>query len=51
VVLAAPYHRNGAGNSAMLDVFLASAGEAATRLAALRVDYVGFRPGAAERYT
>jgi hypothetical protein len=49
-VLAAPYHRNLAGNAAMLDVFLAPSGEALGRLKALGVDYVAFCPGAPERY-
>ena len=49
-VLAAPYHRNIAGNAAMLDIFLASPEEAQARLAALGVDYVAFCPGAPERY-
>jgi hypothetical protein len=47
-VLAAPYHRNVKGNTAMLDGFL-SPPEAA-RLKALGVDYVAFCPGAPERY-
>jgi hypothetical protein len=49
-VLAAPYHRNVRGNSAMLDVFLAPPAEAKRRFAALGVDYVAFCPGAPERY-
>jgi hypothetical protein len=50
-VLAAPYHRNPKGDAAMFDVFLSPPHEAATRLAALGVDYLAFCPGAAERYT
>jgi hypothetical protein len=49
-VLAAPYHRNEAGNIAMLDTFLATPGEAKAQLAAHAVDYVAFCPGAPERY-
>ena len=49
-VLAAPYHRNVRGNTAMLDVFLAPPNEAAVRLAALGVDYVAFCRGAPERH-
>jgi hypothetical protein len=49
-VLAAPYHRNVRGNSAMLDIFLAPVDRAAERLAALGVDYVAFCPGAPERH-
>ena len=49
-VLAAPYHRNGKGNAAMLDVFLAPPQQAAKRLAALGVDYVAFCHGAPERH-
>jgi hypothetical protein len=49
-VLAAPYHRNVAGNAAMLDVFLGTPKDAAARLAALGVDYVAFCPGAPERH-
>ncbi len=49
-VLAAPYHRNVAGNAAMLDVFLAPPAQAAKRLSALRIDYLAFCPGAPERY-
>jgi hypothetical protein len=48
--LAAPYHRNIKGNAAMLDIFLAPAGEAQRRLAALGVDYIAFCPGSPERY-
>jgi hypothetical protein len=51
VVLAAPYHRNGTGNSAMLDIMLGSPEEAVARLKSQRVDYVVFCPGAPERYT
>jgi hypothetical protein len=49
-VLAAPYHRNAAGNAAMLDVFLASPSEAAARMKTLAIDYVAFCPGAPDRY-
>jgi hypothetical protein len=49
-VLAAPYHRNLAGNAAMLDVLLAAPDDAGARLAALGIDYVAFCPGAPERY-
>jgi hypothetical protein len=49
-VLAAPYHRNGKGNAAMLDVFLGPPPQAAKRLAALGVDYVAFCHGAPERH-
>jgi hypothetical protein len=47
-VLAAPYHRNIQGNTAMLDAFLGAPD--AARLKALAVDYVAFCPGAPERY-
>ena len=49
-VLAAPYHRNVAGNGAMLDVFLATPGKARGYLASLGVDYVAFCAGSPERY-
>ena len=49
-VLAAPYHRNLAGNAAMLDIFLRPAAEASARLSALGADYVAFCPGAPERH-
>ena len=49
-VLAAPYHRNLAGNAAMLDVFLSTPQAAGVRLAGLRVDYIAFCPGAPERH-
>jgi hypothetical protein len=49
-VLAAPYHRNQAGNLAMLDMFLASPDAAQARMAARGIDYVAFCPGAPERY-
>ncbi len=48
--LAAPYHRNVKGNAAMLDIFLGPASEAASRLAALGIDYIAFCPGSPERY-
>jgi hypothetical protein len=47
-VLAAPYHRNIAGNTAMLDLFLAPPD--AARMQALGIDYVAFCAGAPERY-
>ncbi|MGA3310763.1 MAG: hypothetical protein ABSD08_19440 [Xanthobacteraceae bacterium] len=49
-VLAAPYHRNQAGNIAMLDMFLAAPNDAKVRMAARGIDYVAFCPGAPERY-
>jgi len=49
-VLAAPYHRNQAGNIAMLDMFLGAPNDAKARMAAHRIDYVAFCPGAPERY-
>jgi hypothetical protein len=49
-VLAAPYHRNVAGNAAMFDVFLGAPADAPPRLDALGVDYVAFCPGAPERH-
>jgi hypothetical protein len=49
-VLAAPYHRNIAGNAAMFDVFLGAPSEAAARLAARSVTYLAFCPGAPERH-
>jgi len=49
-VLAGPYHRNQAGNNAMLDMFLAAPDDAKTRMAAHGIDYVAFCPGAPERY-
>jgi hypothetical protein len=49
-ILAAPYHRNVKGNTAMLDVFLGPPDAAPARLAALGVDYVAFCPGAPERH-
>jgi hypothetical protein len=48
--LAAPYHRNVAGNGAMFDVFLSSPEQARRRLAELRVDFVAFCAGAPERF-
>jgi hypothetical protein len=50
-VLAAPYHRNVAGNGAMFDVFLSPPEIARQRLIELGVDYVAFCPGAPERYS
>jgi hypothetical protein len=49
-VLAAPYHRNQAGNNAMLDMFLATPNDAKLRMDAHGIDYVAFCPGAPERY-
>ena len=49
-VLAAPYHRNQAGNLAMLDMFLAAPDDAKARMATRGIDYVAFCPGAPERY-
>jgi hypothetical protein len=49
-VLAGPYHRNQAGNNAMLDMFLAAPDDAKVRMAAHGIDYVAFCPGAPERY-
>lgn len=48
--LAAPYHRNQAGNLAMLEMFMASPAEAQARMADRGIDYVAFCPGAPERY-
>lgn len=50
-VLAAPYHRNAAGNLAMLDLFLGAPKDAKARLDAKDISYLAFCPGAAERYT
>ena len=49
-VLAAPYHRNQAGNNAMLDMFLSTPNDAKVRMDAHGIDYVAFCPGAPERY-
>lgn len=49
-VLAAPYHRNQAGNIAMFDMFLATPDKARALMAARGIDYVAFCPGAPERY-
>jgi hypothetical protein len=49
-ILAAPYHRNQAGNIAMLDMFLAAPDAAKAEMAARGIDYVAFCPGAPERY-
>jgi hypothetical protein len=49
-VLAAPYHRNQAGNIAMLDMFLGAPDDAKVLMAARGIDYVAFCPGAPERY-
>jgi hypothetical protein len=48
--LAAPFHRNLAGNAAMFDVFLGSPEKAGARLAARGIDYVAFCPGSPERH-
>ena len=50
-VLAAPYHRNEAGNIAMLDMFLGAPNDAKAQLIAHDIGYVAFCPGAPERYT
>ena len=49
-VLAAPYHRNQAGNNAMLDMFLSAPDDAKVGMDAHGIDYVAFCPGAPERY-
>lgn len=49
-VLAAPYHRNQAGNLAMLETFMAAPDAAKRKLVAHRIAYVAFCPGAPERY-
>jgi len=49
-VLAAPYHRNQAGNIAMLDMFLEAPAAAKIRMDRLGIDYVAFCSGAPERY-
>jgi hypothetical protein len=49
-ILAAPYHRNQAGNLAMLNIFMAMPAEAQARMADRGVNYVAFCPGAPERY-
>jgi len=49
-VLAAPYHRNQAGNLAMLNIFMAAPAEAQMRMARRGIDYIAFCPGAPERY-
>lgn len=49
-VLAAPYHRNQAGNIAMLDMFLEPPAAAKIRMDRLGIDYVAFCPDAPERY-
>jgi len=49
-VLAAPYHRNQAGNNAMLDMFLAAPDDAKAKMAAHGIDTVAFCPGVPERY-
>ena len=43
-VLAAPYHRNQAGNNAMLDMFLAAPDDAKAKLAAHGIDTVASAP-------
>jgi hypothetical protein len=49
-VLAAPYHRDIAGNTITLDILLAPLEEAGRRLREARIDYVAFCPGSPERY-
>jgi hypothetical protein len=49
-VLAAPYHRNQAGNIAILDMFLEAPAAAKIRMDRLGIDYVAFCSGAPERY-
>ena len=49
-VLAAPYHRNQAGNIAMLDIFLGSPEDARIQMERHGIDYVAFCAGAPERY-
>jgi hypothetical protein len=49
-VFAAPYHRNQAGNIAMLDMFLSAPNDAKVRIDMHDIDYVAFCPGAPERY-
>jgi hypothetical protein len=49
-VLGAPYHRNQAGNLAMLDLFLAAPSDAQKQMAERDIAYVAFCPGAPERY-
>jgi hypothetical protein len=49
-VFGAPYHRNQAGNIAMLDMFLAAPGDAQKQMADRDIAYVAFCPGAPERY-
>ncbi|MGB9044516.1 MAG: hypothetical protein WCC81_18865 [Pseudolabrys sp.] len=49
-VLAAPYHRNQAGNIAMLDMFLGSPDDARIQMERHGIDYVAFCAGAPERY-
>jgi hypothetical protein len=48
-VLAAPYHRNGAGNTAAIDMLTGDDTVARRTLAQRRVDYVAICPGAPER--
>lgn len=49
-VLGAPYHRNQAGNIAMLDMFLATPHDAEKQMTAHGIAYVAFCPGAPERH-
>jgi hypothetical protein len=49
-VLAAPYHRNQAGNIAMLDMFLGAPNDAKVQMAKRGIDYVAFCSGAPERH-
>jgi len=50
-VFAGPYHRNQAGNIAMLDMFLSRPAKAEKLMAKHDVAYVAFCPGAPERYS
>lgn len=50
-VFAGPYHRNQAGNIAMLDMFLAPPAEAEKLMTQHDVAYVAFCPGAPDRYS
>jgi len=49
-VIAAPYHRNVAGNGVMFDVFLSPPADAQRVLTDNKVDYLAFCPGAPERF-
>ena len=50
-VIAAPYHRNTAGNGAAVAIWLAPPSEVLARLAAIGADYLAFCRGAPERIT